>query len=149
MRGRFHPADGQLYVCGMFAWAGNATQPGGLYRIRYTGEPVHVPVELHAKKAGMELVFSDELERDSATNAANYIVKVWSLKRTKDYGSKHYDEHPLKVESVELDADNRTVRLKIPDIGPTWCMEIKYSLRSSAGAPVRGTIHNTIHQLGE
>ncbi len=25
MRGRFHPADGQLYACGMFAWAGNQT----------------------------------------------------------------------------------------------------------------------------
>ena len=32
MRGRFNPADGQLYVGGMFAWAGNVTQPGGLYR---------------------------------------------------------------------------------------------------------------------
>ena len=38
MRGRFHPADGQLYCCGMFAWAGNQTQPGGFYRVRYTGK---------------------------------------------------------------------------------------------------------------
>ena len=29
MRGRFHPTDGQLYTCGMFAWAGNQTVPGG------------------------------------------------------------------------------------------------------------------------
>ena len=27
MRGRFHPKDGQLYCCGMFAWAGNQTSP--------------------------------------------------------------------------------------------------------------------------
>ncbi len=39
MRGRFHPTDGQLYTCGMFAWAGNRTQPGGFYRVRYTGKP--------------------------------------------------------------------------------------------------------------
>ena len=33
MRGRFHPRDGQLYGCGMFAWAGNQSQPGGFYRV--------------------------------------------------------------------------------------------------------------------
>ena len=27
MRGRFHPKDGQLYACGMYAWAGDRTQP--------------------------------------------------------------------------------------------------------------------------
>ncbi len=43
MRGRFHPIDRQLYACGMFAWAGSATQPGGLYRIRYTGRPMYLP----------------------------------------------------------------------------------------------------------
>ena len=32
MRGRFHPADGQLYLCGMFAWAGNATAARRLLR---------------------------------------------------------------------------------------------------------------------
>ena len=34
MRGRFNPIDEHLYACGMFAWAGNATQPGGFYRLR-------------------------------------------------------------------------------------------------------------------
>ena len=48
MRGRFHPTDKQLYCCGMFAWAGNATQPGGLYRIRYTGRPTYLPITLRA-----------------------------------------------------------------------------------------------------
>ena len=51
MRGRFHPVDGQLYLCGMFAWAGSRTQPGGFYRLRYTGKPVHLPVDL--REAGM------------------------------------------------------------------------------------------------
>ena len=37
MRGRFHPYDGQLYVCGMFDWAGNKRGTGGFYRISNTG----------------------------------------------------------------------------------------------------------------
>ena len=52
MRGRFHPDDGQLYACGMFAWAGNQTQPGGFYRVRYTGKPAWVPLGLSARKDG-------------------------------------------------------------------------------------------------
>ena len=51
MRGRFHPADGQLYCCGMFAWAGNQTQPGGFYRVRYLGEAVHLPIGLRRRPA--------------------------------------------------------------------------------------------------
>jgi hypothetical protein len=41
MRGRFHPVDGQLYCCGMFAWAGTQTQPGGFYRVRATGKAIN------------------------------------------------------------------------------------------------------------
>ena len=50
MRGRFHPKDGQLYSCGMFAWAGNQTRPGGFYRVRATGKPIVLPVGLRAKE---------------------------------------------------------------------------------------------------
>ena len=50
MRGRFHPGSGQLYCCGMFAWAGDQTQPGGFYCVRYTGKPVHLPIGLQAPR---------------------------------------------------------------------------------------------------
>ena len=59
MRGRFHPGDGQLYPCGMFAWAGNLTQPGGFYRVRATGKPMHLPVGLKARKQALVLTFTD------------------------------------------------------------------------------------------
>jgi hypothetical protein len=31
MRGRFHPANGQLYVCGLVGWASNQQQDGGFF----------------------------------------------------------------------------------------------------------------------
>ena len=148
MRGRFRRADGQLYVCGMFAWAGSQKQDGGLYRLRYTGKPAHLPVGLSAKESGMQIEFSDELNRASAEDPENYSVKVWSLKRTANYGSKHYDERFLTVASAKLAADGKTVRLVLPEIAPTWCMEIRAKLNSKDGRPVDVTIHNTIHQLG-
>ena len=116
MRGRFHPTEGQLYSCGMFAWGGNQSQPGGFYRIRYTGKPVHLPIRLSARQQGMEISFSGELDRESAANQDNYTVHTWSLKRTANYGSKHYDERDLGITRVEVSSDGKTVLLEIPQI---------------------------------
>ncbi|MFM8271369.1 MAG: DUF6797 domain-containing protein, partial [Gemmata sp.] len=149
MRPRFSPTDGQLYVCGMYAWAGNQTVAGGFYRVRYTGKPADLPVSLKAKSGSVELTFTDPLDARAAADAKNYAVKAWSLKRTQSYGSKHIDEKPLPVSKATLSADGKTVRLELPDLAPTWCMEIKYRLSGADGRPVGGTIHNTIHALGK
>ncbi len=147
MRGRFHPTNGQLYLCGMYAWAGNKEQPGGFYRLRATGKPMHVPVGLHASKSGMTLKFSDPLDRLAATAASNYAVQTWSLKRTVNYGSKHYDEQTLNVKSAALSEDGRSVSLEIEGMRPTWCMEIAYTVKGSKGEAVTGRIDNTLHVL--
>ena len=148
MRGRFHPLDGQLYLCGMFAWAGNATYPGGLYRLRATGQPMHLPVGLNATKSGLKLTFTEPLDAASL-DVKNLQIKTWSLKRTKDYGSKHYDERLLEVRGAKLSGDSKTITLDVAELRPTWCMEINFSLRSAEGTPIQGTIHNTIHELAD
>lgn len=145
MRGRFHPRDGQLYLCGMFAWAGNATQPGGFYRLRYTGKPLHLPVALRARATGVQVTFSAPLDRATATDPARYEVRAWGLKRTANYGSDHINERALPVTAVRLCADNRTVFLTIPGLAPTWGMSIRASLKGAGGEAVPLLIHNTIH----
>jgi hypothetical protein len=131
MRGRFG-SDGALYTCGMFAWAGNATAPGGFYRIRRGNAPAQVPLAVHATKGAMSVTFSDPI---TYTKSA---IKVWTLKRTKNYGSKHYDEHELSIRSVKLSKDERTLTLDIPDLAPTHCYELRIGDR---------VLHGTIHQL--
>ena len=101
MRGRFHPADGQLYTCGLFAWAGDRTQPGGFYRIRATGKPMFVPIGLHARKDGMAITFTGRLDRKAASDPTHYAAKTWSLKRTVNYGSDHIDEQPARITARE------------------------------------------------
>jgi hypothetical protein len=133
----------------MFAWAGNQTQPGGFYRVRYTGKPVCLPVGLQAKKGRMILTFSGVLDPKAAGDPKNYAVKTWSLKRSAAYGSQHYDEKPAVVSAATVAADGKTVTVEIAGLAPTWCMEIRYSLRGSDGAPVEGVVHNTIHRIGE
>ncbi len=149
MRGRFHPDDGQLYCCGMFAWAGNQQQPGGLYRVRYTGKPVHLPVGLSAHSDGMEIKFAGAVDRDAASDPSNYSVNTWDLKRTANYGSKHYHEQRLTISAAELLADGQTVKLTIPEIKTTWGMEINYSIKTDTGKKLQGKIHNSIYRLKE
>ena len=149
MRGRFHRTDGNLYACGLFAWAGDRTQSGGLYRIRATGKPIQLPVGLSAHAGNLAITFTAALDRVSATNSANYAAEIWSLRRTEKYGSQHYDERPVRIMRASLSGDARTVTLTIPDLQPTQGMKVEYHLRDPGGQPVQGVIHNTIHRLAE
>jgi hypothetical protein len=147
MRGRF-AADGALYTCGMFAWAGNATAPGGFYRIRRNDEPALLPLAMHPSNGALRVTFSDPLDPASVRPEA-FAFKVWSLKRSAAYGSQHYDEHPLPITAASIDQNARTVTLDIPALAPTQCYELAVKLRAPDGAAVERSIHGTIHQLSE
>lgn len=149
MRGRFHPQDGQLYICGMYAWAGNQQQPGGLYRLRYTGRPVYVPLAVQARRGRLVLRFSGLLDAAMARRTENYRVRTWSLRRTANYGSAHYDERDLPITAARLEPDAQTVVLEVPTLGPAWCLETRYNLTAADGQPVHGSLHHTIHVLAE
>lgn len=146
MRGRFRPQDQELYLCGMFAWAGDATAPGGLYRLRATERPVILPVELHAQKGGLQLVFSEPIDPKSVTED-RIAIKTWSLKRSKRYGSDHYNEKQQAIRSMRVSADGKRIDIDLPKLTPTWCMEIQYEFQTLAGEKAEGVIHNTIHAL--
>ena len=104
---------------------------------------------LKAKSSGVELTFTDALDAKAASDPKNYDVKVWGLKRSQNYGSKHIDEKPLAVAKATVSPDGKTVRLGLPDLAPTWGMEIKYRLAGTDGRLISGTIHNTIHTFGQ
>ena len=148
MRGRFNPGDGQLYLCGLSAWGSTQPQLGGLYRIRKVDQPMVIPVGIKATKQGIELTFTDELDSKSVSDTANYAVRIWDLLRSRKYGSKHLNEQTLKVTQAQLAQDKKTVILSIPEIKPTWGMEIKYQLKDKEGFNREGLVQNTIHQLG-
>jgi hypothetical protein len=65
-------------------------------------------------------------------------MKVWSLKRSANYGSGHFDERELAIRDVKTSADGRTLTLEIPDLAPTQCYELKIGDR---------VLHGTIHSL--
>ncbi|GIW88401.1 MAG: cytochrome CBB3 [Isosphaeraceae bacterium] len=148
LRGRFHPRDGRLYVCGMFAWAGNQTEPGGFYRIRPTGRPLHVPTAIHAVRDGLVVRFSDPLDPEVAADAGRWGYRTWSLRRSADYGSPHLGEREHAIRSVAVEGDGRTVRIVIEGFGPTTCYELTYGLRGADGSRFRGAVDGTVHRVG-
>ena len=83
MRGRFNPDDGHLYLCGLSAWGSTQPQLGGLYRIRMTGEPVNLPVDIQAQKDGVLLTFTEKLDEGSVKELSNYTVATWDLLRSR------------------------------------------------------------------
>jgi len=154
-RAKFRKRDGQLYLAGLFGWAGNKTQPGGFYRVRYTGKNVYMPEALHIASDGVTLTFTDPLDTASATDPGNYGVSHWNYKWQQQYGSDDYKmdgtegRDDLQVASVALSTDKRTVYLEIPGIRPVMQMQILVNIKSADGAEVRHNVHHTIHKLGK
>ncbi|MDF1863032.1 MAG: c-type cytochrome [Verrucomicrobiales bacterium] len=146
MRGRFHPENGHLYLCGMSAWGTAQMQlPGGFYRIRATGKPMHLPTGMRATRKGLEITFSDPVRIEEAS----FHVRSWALERSEKYGSKHFDEKEHPVKSTSLSGDGKVLMLEVSDMAPRWQMSIRYEMRGEGGESVTGEIQNTIHELGE
>lgn len=110
---------------------------------------MHLPLGLNATRSGVKIRLSGAVDAESAVDISNYSVNTWDLKRTANYGSKHYNEKRLAVKSATLSKDGTTVFLEILGQQLTWGMEINYVLKSTDGKPVRGKIHNSIYKFGD
>ncbi|MCZ7637996.1 MAG: hypothetical protein M5U12_19315 [Verrucomicrobia bacterium] len=154
MRGVFHPGNGQLYVAGLYGWAGNKTRPGGVYRVRATGQPLHLPNALAVAKDGLILGFTDPLDPASATDPGNYDVTCWNYLWTANYGSPdlkrdgHEGRDRLRVQSATLAVDRRSVFLELPGLTPVMQMHVVFRLRAADGTPFENFVHHTVHRLG-
>lgn len=154
MRARFHE-DGHLYVAGLTSWQSAGRDDGSFHRVRYTGEPLYLPVALHVKADGISLEFSDALDADAATNLENYQIEQWNYRWVENYGSPGYSvKNPdqvgadrVEITSVQLSEDGKTVFLSIPEIQPVMSMSIDYALRAEDGTPMKQTIYNTINRV--
>ena len=153
-RARFHPRDGQLWVCGLQGWQTSGGRDGALQRVRYTGGPVHLPTALHVASNGVNITFSSEMDQASA-DEQNFAVEQWNYEWTEKYGSPDFSvANPRKqgrdsvtIKSVKLSSDRKTIFLEIPEIRPVMQMQIRFRLKAADGAPVEHEILNTINQV--
>jgi mono/diheme cytochrome c family protein len=147
MRGRFHPASGDLFACGMAVWASNKHQDGGLYRVRRTAAPAHLPIAWATGPGSLRITFSDPLDSAAAETPASYQLTTWDIRRTERYGSAHLNESAMEIRSASVSPDKRTVTLHIPSLAPTRCLRLAATLKAADGGDFTREVHATIHRL--
>ncbi len=155
MRGRFNPKDGQLYVSGLNVWQSAASKDGCFYRVRYTGKPATIPVDLHVAKKSVQLTFTSPLDEKSATDPDNFSVEQWNYLWTGNYGSPDMSaldagrkgRDTLTVGAVKLSTDKKTLTIELPDVQPVMQMKIKYKINAADGRVLEQEIFNTINRV--
>ena len=90
MRPRFNPHDGQFYVAGLRGWQSSAAQDACFQRVRYTGKPAYMPTGLKVTRTGLDLTFTDPLEKEDATDPDSYEIEQWNYLWCSEYGSADY-----------------------------------------------------------
>jgi hypothetical protein len=154
-RGSFNPRDGDLYVAGSAGWQTSAVKDGCLQRVRFTREPVLLPVAWHAMTDGLSLSFSKKLDRLTAEDTGSYSVKQWNYRYAAQYGSKDWSvTNPEKegrdevaVKSARLLPDGQTVFLEIGGLRPVMQMQISYNLSNADGQASRNQLWLTLNAL--
>ena len=153
MRGRMNPVDGQLYAVGMRGWQTDGQREGCFQRVRYTGKPANMPLEAKVTKTGLDVTFTDPLDKDAAGNADNYVADWANLKWTSGYGSDEYQvsdpkkkgREKLPIQEAKVSADGKTVSLRIDGLKPVYYLSIRYRLKAADGSPVNQELIYTIH----
>jgi hypothetical protein len=156
-RGRFHPHEPELYVCGLNGWQTAAQADGCLQRVRYTGKPIDLPVKLDVDGNKLRITYSQPLDPPSATDVANYRAAWWNYLWTGDYGSKRWKVSDPKAEgqdefgprSADLLDGGRTVELTFERLQPVMQMQVGYNIATKEGRKVVGSVFLTIHSTGK
>lgn len=152
-RGRFNPADGQLYVSGMAGWGSYTTDDGSFQRVRYVGGGAPVPVGWKAHENGVTVRFSRTIDASIAGDPSRHFVQAWNYRYGPGYGSAEYSpSHPgtvghdaLPIRSARVVEDGRALFLELPTLQPV--NQLHLSLGIGEGAPV--DVFATVHELGE
>ena len=157
MRGAFHPKDGQLYVVGMNGWVTNAARDGCLQRVRYTGKQPALPIAFETRPTDLRITFSQPLDKELAEDVDGYAAEQWNYRYSSAYGSKDYSvanpnvegHDAVKVKSVKLEADGKTIVLDLGELKSVHQLRLRYDLDTAAGEGLRGEIVFTINRVTE
>jgi hypothetical protein len=155
MRGRFNPADGQLYTGGLRGWQTNGAKDGAIHRVRYTGKSVTLPETLHVTTAGISIGFTGALDRKSAEDVQNYSIVQYNYHWTSAYGSDEYKMDGTKgndtvpVKGVKLSADGKTISLDVPGLKPVEQIRVKMNIKAVDGTRLPDEVYHTINVVPE
>jgi len=129
--------DGSLF-CGETnrGWGSLGPKSAGLERLVWTGE---VPFEILAMRAtvdGFELEFTQAVDPQTAANPASYEFESYTYLLHDTYGSDEVEKQQLRVSSVKVAPDGKSVRLVLDGRRAGYVHELRAKLRSAKGEPL-------------
>ena len=150
-RGRFSPADGQLYVAGMAGWGTYTADDGCFQRVRYTGDPVQLPTAVHAHENGVRVEFSSPVHPAKVAAQGNAFAQSWNYRYGPQYGSPEYSTRhpdtpghdPVPIRQVVVLPGGKSVFYEMPDLQPV--NQLHLHVRVDDGRPI--DLFATIHAM--
>ena len=120
-------APDKSLIAGMTSRGWNATGKDqfGIDRVSYSGE---VPFEVQTVQAqpdGFLLTFTKKIDPQSAQDVSSYQLQNFTYQYHHRYGSPSLDISACPIESIELGADGRSVRLKVKNLKLGYVHEIR------------------------
>lgn len=144
MRARFSPSDGQLYLCGLRGWDTTSTKDGQFCRVRYTGKKVPMPVGLQVTEKGIDVTFTDPLDRKSAEDDQNWAGE-WSDPIGKT-STRIKGKEEMPISGVRLSEDGKTVSVDLEKVLPASNYTLQYRVLAAEGTRISGRLDGTIHR---
>ncbi|MDA1048919.1 MAG: TIM barrel protein [Planctomycetota bacterium] len=148
-RGRFSPADGQLYVSGMQGWGSYTPDDGSFQRVRYTGADVQLPVGIRLHENGVAITFSSPLDGNVASQSASHFAQCWNYRYGSAYGSpefstKHFGmrgHDALRITAAHVVSGSKTLFLEIPELQPVNQLHIRVQTSPGEFHDLFATVH--------
>lgn len=152
----FNTHDGCLYVAGTEGWQSYGAENGCLQRLRFTGQPMHLPERIETRSNGLLVRFNTAIDPASVTTK-NVFCQQWNYLFSGAYGSPEYSVRDegrqghdyVPVKSVHLLSDGRSVFLEIPQLHPVMQFHLHMRLKSAAGEIFTPDAYLTIYETQE
>lgn len=115
-------------------WSSLGTASYGLQRLVWTGKTPPEIREMRATRDGFELVFTEPMDRKTATDPSSYRMSSYTYQFQSAYGSDEIDAKVLTIRSATLSDDAMSVRLVVEGLRPLYVHELNASgLRTESG----------------
>lgn len=118
-------------------WNSLGTRAFGLERVRWTGVTPFEILDVKARPDGFRLHFTRPVDPASAGATASYRVESYTHLYRQAYGSPEVERRKLRIRSIRLADDTRSVDLEIEGLRRSFVHELHLDgLRSLEGQPL-------------
>jgi len=94
-------------------WGSRGTAPFAVERLDWTGKVPFEILEMKARSTGFELVFTEPVDHETASDPASYDMITYTYIYQASYGSPEVDHTKPVIESAEVSEDGLRVVLNV------------------------------------